>query len=196
MFREALGHVTDMVEQEIADDSDPWDFGIPVFDQMQPTAKLALLAEVGWALLRVTDSCPKLTAINEAVVAALFGDVEQSIQIEIDWSKEEAADNELQAWRKLVLAVFREDADTLDLPESDCEDVGEWKLLVEVLSDRILWDDDFNEAERFLDESPDEAERLRERWGIDENYYSAIPPDPRESELPGIRETLKELCRK
>ena len=194
IFR-TIGHVADMVEQEIAGDSDPWEFGIPVFDEMQPTAKLALLADVGWALLRPTETCPKLTSINEAVVAALFSNIEQCLHMEIDWSKEED-DDELLAWRKLVLAVFHEDGDTMDLPEPDCDDVVEWELLAETLSQRILWDDDFNEAEQFLDASPDEATRLRSIFGIDNDYYAAVPPDPRDSDLPGIRAMLGELYRR
>lgn len=66
LFRESLGNVVDMVEAELAGDSDLWEFGIPVFDQLGAHAKLALLAEVGWALLRDTDACPKLTAINQS----------------------------------------------------------------------------------------------------------------------------------
>ena len=162
---------------------------------MQPTAKLALLADVGWALLRPTETCPKLTSINEAVVAALFSNIEQCLHMEIDWSKEED-DDELLAWRKLVLAVFHEDGDTMDLPEPDCDDVVEWELLAETLSQRILWDDDFNEAEQFLDASPDEATRLRSIFGIDNDYYASVPPDPRDSDLPGIRAMLGELYRR
>ena len=78
---------------------------------------------------------------------------------------------------------------------SDCTDTEDWELLVDVLSQRIVWDDDFNDANCFLDAPPDEAESLRDRFGIDEDYYRAIPPDPSEAELPGIRAKLKELYR-
>lgn len=193
LFRESLGIVVDMVEAEIVGDSDPWEFGVPVFDQLAAPAKLALLAEVGWALLRDTDACPKLTAINEAAVAALFANIEHSLQFEIDTQKDGYEDSLF--WRPLVLAVFREIGDTIDLPNPDCTDTEDWNLLVDVLSQRILWDDDFNDADRFLDAPPDEADSLRDRFGIDDDYYRAIPPDPSEAELPGIRDRLKVLYR-
>lgn len=191
LIRMSLGHVVDMVEAESAGDTDPWGFGVPVFDQLAAPAKLALLAEVGWGLLRDTDACPKLTAMNEAAVAILFANVEDSIQIEVDAQKDDFEDSIF--WRPLVLAIYHDDGDKIDLPASDCTDMDEWNLLVDVLSDRILWDDDFNDADRFLDAPPDEAESLRDRFGIDDDYYRAIPPDPSESEFPGIRAKLKEL---
>lgn len=193
LFRESLGNVVDMVEAEIAGDSDPWEFGVPVFDQLAAPAKLVLLAEVGWALLRDTDACPKLTAINEAAVAILFANIEHSLHIEVDAQKDGYEDSLF--WRPLVLAVFREIGDTIDLPDPDCTDTEDWNLLVDVLSQRILWDDDFNDADRFLDAPPDEANPLRDQFGIDDDYYRAIPPDPSETELPAIRAKLKELYR-
>ena len=193
LFRESLGNVVDMVEAELAGDSDLWEFGIPVFDQLGAHAKLALLAEVGWALLRDTDACPKLTAINEAAVAILFANIEHSLHFEVDAQKDGFEDS--QFWRPLVLAAYYQMGDTNDLPAPDCTDTEDWELLVDVLSQRILWDDDFNDADRFLDAPPDEAESLRDRFGIDDDYYRAIPPDPSEIELPGIRAKLKELYR-
>lgn len=191
LLRESLGNVVDMVEAEIEGDSDPWEFGVPVFDQLAAPAKLALLAEVGWALLRDTDACPKLTAINEAAVAILFANIEHSLQFEVDAQKDGFEDS--MFWRPLVLAVYREIGDTTDMPAPDCTDTKDWELLVDVLSQRVLWDDDFNDADRFLDAPPDEADSLRDRFGIDDDYYRAIPPDPSETELPGIRAKLKEL---
>lgn len=193
LFRESLGNVVDMFEAEIAGDSDPWEFGVPVFDQLAAPAKLALLAEVGWALLRDTDACPKLTAINESAVAILFVNIEHSLQLEVDAQKDGYEDSLF--WRPLVLAVFREIGDTIDLPDPDCTDTEDWNLLVDVLSQRILWDDDFNDADRFLDAPPDEANSLRDQFGIDDDYYRAIPPDPSEAELPAIRAKLNELYR-
>lgn len=193
LFRESLGNAVDMVEAEIAGDSDPWEFGVPVFDQLAAQAKLALLAEVGWALLQDTDACPKLTAINEAAVAILFANIEHSLHLEVDALKDGYEDSLF--WRPLVLEVFREIGDTIDLPDLDCTDTEDWNLLVDVLSQRILWDDDFNDADRFLDAPPDEADSLRDQFGIDDDYYRAIPPDPSETELPAIRVKLNELYR-
>lgn len=193
LIRESLGHVADMVEEEIAGNDDPWEFGVPVFDQLEARAKLAVLVEVGWALLRDTKTCPKLTAINESAVAILFANVEESIQFEVDAQKVDFED--LVFWRPLVLAIYDETGDTIDLPAPDCTDMDEWNLLMQVLSDRILWDDDFNDADRFLDAPPHQADTLRQMLSIDEDYYRAIPPDPTDAELPGIRAKLNQLYR-
>lgn len=192
LVREAIAHMTDIVEEEIAGYADPWDFGVVLFDRLEPPAKLALLAEVGRALLQETDTCPKLTAINEAAVAAIFRDIEQLIQFEID------SRNDMEEpffWRTRVLAIFHEDGDTADLPESHCTAWSEWDILMEVLSERILWEDDFDDADRFLDTPPGQAAFMRRMMAIVDNYYRAVPSDPWDSDLARIRATLAELCK-
>ena len=81
-----------------------------------------------------------------------------------------------------------------NLASVDCSDVDEWQYILEALSDWILWDHDFNSAEYFLDTPPEQADTMREQFGIDDDYYRAIPPDPKECDLPAIRTTLKQLC--
>ena len=194
LIRESLSYVVEIVEEEVADHTDSWCFGVPLFDRLEPPAKLALLAEVGWALLRDTEAFPRLTAINEAAVAVLFSGIAESVQIEIDLEDDMPA--EPFFWRTRVLAVFHEDGgDTTDLPDAECTDWEEWTLLIECLSDRILWDDDFNSADQFLDAPPETAQLMRNMMSIDDDYYRTIPPDPRDSDLARIRSTLAELCR-
>jgi hypothetical protein len=192
LIREAIAHLRDTIEGEIAGYVAPWDLGVVLFDRLEPPARLALLAEVGWALLRETESCPRLTAVNEAAVAAVFRDIEQMIQYEIDSQDDMDAPD---FWRSGVLAVFEEDEETtdLDLPEANCTDRNEWDLLLVILSDRILWDDDFQTADPFLDAPPDKAGVMRSMMAIDDDYYRAVPPDPTDSDLERIRATLGEL---
>lgn len=190
LIREALGHVIDMVDEEIAGYADPWQFGVMLFDRLEQRARLALLADVGWALLRETDVCPKLTAISESGVAVLFMDIEQSIQFEID-TQDDSDDPFF--WRSRILAIFQEDGDTTDLPAENSNDWSEWETLMEVLSERILWDNDFNDADQFLDSPPDQAHFLRALMTIDDEYYRAIPPDPKDEDLSRIRNRLREL---
>ena len=193
LIRETLAYVVDMVEEDITASADPWEFGVAAFDCLEPPARLAMLAEVGWHLLRDTESYPELTALNEATVAVLFNAIEQGLEFEIDCHNE----NELEAsfsWRRLVLDAVAESSDVSDLPSVDCRDMSEWQFIIETLSDWILWDHDFASGEFFLDTSPEHAGMMREQFGIDDDYYRAIPPDPGESELPAIRATLKQLC--
>lgn len=51
LLREAIATMKEQFDEELEEDFDPWTFGIPVFDSLEPLVKLALLAEVGWALL-------------------------------------------------------------------------------------------------------------------------------------------------
>ena len=195
LIRETLAFVVDMVEDEITASADSWEFGVAAFDRLEPPARLAMLAEVGWHLLRETESYPELTTLNEATVAVLFNAIEQGLELEIDCHR----DNELETrfgWRQLLLDAITEGSDLSDLPSVDSCDTDEWQFIIETLSDWILWDHDFNSAEYFLDTPPEQADMMRDRFGIDDEYYRAIPPDPKECELPAIRATLKELCSK
>lgn len=192
LIREAIAHLGDMIEEEISSDADLWDCGVVLFDRLEPPARLALLAEVGWALLRETPSCPTLTAVNESAVAAIFREIGHMIQFEID------SQNDMDTpyfWRSSVLAVIQEDEELADLPEPDCADWNEWDLLLIILSDRILWDEDFQAADCFLDAPPDQAAFTRDSLAIADDYYRAVPPDPSDSDLERIRATLGELCR-
>ena len=193
LIRETLAYVVDMVEEDITASADPWEFGVAAFDRLEPPARLAMLAEVGWHLLRDTESYPELTALNEATVAVLFNAIEQAIELEIDCQRDDDLETRF-VWRRLLLDALAEDSDLSDLPSLDCCDIDEWQLVIETLSDWILWDHDFDSGDFFLDTPPEQADIMRETFGIDDEYYRAIPPDPKDCDLPAIRATLKELC--
>jgi len=194
LIRASLSTIADQLDEDLnlSNDDVPWDYGVRVFDALPLNSKFALLAEVGWALLRPTETCPRLTAVSEGTVAALFANVEQSIEMEIDMSEE--GEVGFTTWRRLTLAVFEAGGDTDDLPDVYCEDMSEWSVLVECLADRVLWDADYGDADRFLDMPPEFAREMRDMFGIDEDYYLVIPPDPRDEELPAIRAKIRELC--
>jgi hypothetical protein len=193
LIRETPAYVIDVVEEDITASADPWEFGVTAFDRLEPPVRLAMLAEVGWPLLRDTESYPELTALNEATVAVLFNAIEQGLELEIDCHNENALEARF-GWRRLLLDAISEGNDLSDLPSVDCCEMSEWQFIIETLSDWILWDHDFNSAEFFLDTPPEHADMMRERFGIDDDYYRAIPSDPKECDLPAIRATLKQLC--
>jgi hypothetical protein len=61
--------------------------------------------------------------------------------------------------------------------------------------DRVLWGDrDFEGEEFFLDKDPRESQVMKQWMGIDQDYFSAIAPEPTELELAAIRKTLRQLC--
>jgi hypothetical protein len=74
-------------------------------------------------------------------------------------------------------------------------DYGAWHDLLEEIIDRVLWGDrDFQEAELFLDRDPRESRQLKQLMGIDEDYFSAIAPEPTDQQLKAIRQALRQLC--
>jgi len=188
LFREALGVLVDMVRD---DDEGMWHFNAPPFDVLQPNQKAAVLAQVGSALLREDQAMPRLTAVLEAAVGAVYESIRIMVEIEID---EPAEDQEQSSWRELVLATCQEHG-IEDLLDAESEDIAEWVILVECLSDTVLWDQDWKDSESLLDADPKVSKGVKELLGIDENYYVIVPPDPTGREMEGINATLRVLTR-
>jgi hypothetical protein len=131
LIRHSLASATDIVFHDPEDD-DPWEFGVPVFDALPKRQRLAMLARVGSALLKPESPCPPLTALSEGTVAALYKNIAQQVELEIEM----ATDGDLEpsgddpSWRELVIAAFP----TQDMDEpitADCTDFGEWQIIVE-----------------------------------------------------------------
>ena len=126
-------------ESNIGPDND-YHLGIKAFDNLTYSQKIAVLSEVGNALLREDVACPELTAFNEAAIAAIYQHLLFCIQIEID-----EPDFGLN-WRKSTAKACRECEDE-EVPNPSCEDMEEWELCVGFLENRILWDADYESDE-------------------------------------------------
>jgi hypothetical protein len=192
LYREMMGMMSDLIVTEIEGNGPAPSTGVALFDRLDPLVRLSLLAEVSWALLRETDSPPALRAVNEAVIGALFRQLDDSIQLELDCGDDHDPGGSA-FWRSLILAAFHELGDTDELPDLQCPDPEEWDILIEVLTDRILWDWDFDDEELYLDKSPEHVEYLKNVMAIDPEYFTAIPPDPKPSDFSQLRSTLNEL---
>lgn len=199
LIREAIGWVADMLELEASDPTDVWTFGVPAFDYLEVRQKLALLCQVGEALLRPDIAPPNLTACHEATVGSLYQGIEQCIQIEID---DDADGVSAKHWRGLILAAVAEveQGDPAvgqpePLPDQDCPDMEEWENLIETLEGLVLWDADWMDEDLFLDDDPDTATAMKHCFGITDDYYTAIAPDPPELEMTAIRGRLRKLTR-
>ena len=191
LFREALGVLADSVRDD--EKGDLGQFGISAFDSLQRSQKLAVLAEVGTALLREEGPAPTLTAAREATVAVVYELVRDMVQLEID---DPQAVGVRPTWRKLVLGACRQRrGDDDSLPSQDCDDCEEWDLLIQCLADGVLWDDDWKGEEVHLDADPKTSRALKKLFGIDKDYYVDVPPDPSDAELEEIINTLHELTR-
>jgi hypothetical protein len=194
LFREGLSVLWDSVEESF-DDPDLCFTGVPIFDRLEPAQKLATLEVVGSALCNEDVACPELTAISEGTFAAVFGAIRQWIEMEIDYQREGFQDDDPLPFRELVLASAREDASSENLPEPSSLDLEVWEDLLDALMDRVLWEDrDFEEEHLFLDSNPELGALLKEQLGIADEYFTAVAPDPKPSEIDSIRESLGRLC--
>ena len=190
LFRDALTIITDWIEGDVEQDQAFHEFGIPAFDSATARGKLALLADVGHALLMETDRCPKLTVVNESTLGAIFVALDESVEHEID-NEFELQDRTF--WRRLILQAVAAVDSELETPEAESCDWDEWEFLIDVLRDRLLWDRDFDADPTFGDADPAKAHDARSRMGIDENYFRAVAPDPSDEELAAIRLRLRLL---
>lgn len=190
LFRESLGVLTDFVRDD--EGRDLCQYGISVFDGLQPAQKLAILAETGTALLREEAPAPALTAVREAAVAVVYELVRDMVDLEIDDPQVMGLSS---TWRELVLAACRERQVADDLPSPDCEDRDQWDVLIQCLADGVLWDDDWNNAEDHLDSDPRISRATKKLFGIDKDYFVDVPPDPSDDELEEIISTLLALTR-
>lgn len=220
LFRDALMIITDWIDGDVDQEAALHEFGLPAFDSATARGKLALLADVGHALLVETDGCPKLTVVNESAIHAVFVALEQSVEHEIDhefdlanvgledgdwkdagfedgeWKDDGVEDGEWKvdkSWRRQILETVSVIDSELELPDADCGDFDEWSFLIDVFRDRILWDCDFWAEPTFGDADPVKAHEARSRMGIDQNYFREVAPDPSDEELAAIRLRLRLL---
>jgi hypothetical protein len=190
LFLTAFGSLVDDIRAELAGHRDPVEFGIAVFDRLQPWSKLAVLAEVGSALIHKTPKCPKRSAVSEGAIAAVFCQMHVLIEIEIDIASDTDHEDRF-IFRKQVHAALEELCPKADRPAITCGDVNQWYYALQTLSDRILWDQDYLTADVFMDLNPDDIQDARKWTGIDQEYVTAIAPDPHEAERLLL---LKRLC--
>ena len=108
LFRQGLWVLWDHIE-DAGDARELCPTGVAVFDRLEPSSKLAMIALVGKALIDVSEPCPALTALTEGTFAAIYATIRQEIEIEIDMRREgQQSEGEDFSMRPLVLAAVRE----------------------------------------------------------------------------------------
>lgn len=187
LFREALGAVAELLCE--FPDEDSFEFGVTAFDGLQRGQKLHLLAALGRALLREDEPMPHLTAALEGALAAVFSHVREGLELEL--RRERPAETRF-SWRRLVHAAGVE-AGLEDLPAADSDLGDEWEWVVDTLEAGLFWDRDWEEGDAFLDAAPEEAARERQAYGIADDYFTDVPPDPEGDELQRVLSDLREL---
>lgn len=75
------------------------------------------------------------------------------------------------------------------------KDISHWSEAIESLRDHILWDEDWDDEENFIDGPPAFNKFLQDVMAVGDDYFSYIPPDPRDDELPQLVTRLSALTR-
>ncbi|QEG39523.1 hypothetical protein [Roseimaritima ulvae] len=204
----AIGSVLDELSGQLDADPDhldtsPWQFGIAVFDDLESHQRLAVLHRVATYLLTETADTLPLNAINEGAIGVLFTEVRDQVLAEIETPSGEQPDT---TWRALAWEAFQESQPQGDATEEIAagiapldrfdDDVERWETLVEWLADNILWDRDYEIADCFLDVAPDKAQHRKLMLGIDDEYFTAIAPDPLPAEVPRLLSETQRLARR
>ena len=184
VFAEALSALLDYA---ITDQFDDYESGVACFDNLTYGQKLSVLATIGNGLFRKDVAPVDLTAVVEGAIAAVFQNLKDSIALEID-EPEFGTD-----WRELVIAA-RKEAEVEDIPAPTCTDVDEWELEVEGLTDRILWDRDYEDDHTYMDHPPEKTQWLKHMARIRDDYFTAIADDLADEEAKAQIKELKKLC--
>lgn len=200
LIRASIAHILYMLEEENTL-GEHWEIGIPIFDKISWQQQLVLLAEVGEALLRDDVPPPELTAINEATVGAIYENILQCVQFEIDSDDPEISKGlDMTYWRRLLRDAVQDlDKGKLplspdeQLPDTDNPDMNEWETMIETIQSFVLWDADWLDEDLLLDADPETGREIKHMAGIADGYYTAIPPDPNESEVQAARIRLRAI---
>lgn len=183
LFQQSLGMMVDLLS-----DGDI-DFDVFTFDQLQRGQKIATLYQAGRALLYPTELAPELTACIEAAAATVF-------RFALNQIEQEITDPELLEsqtfWRALALRAASQQNAIVDLPSENCSDLSAWQLVIESLEGDVLWDNDF-EMQIGMDVAPETGKDMKQKLGISDDYYVAIPPDIADAQINLYLDALKGL---
>ena len=157
-----------------------WSTGMRLFDRLQHSQRVALLRDVVRALLIENVPAPKLTAINESAVAAVYEHLLEEMRI-IELENDDGGVEIRQRMLNALEEEFKEEG--LELPDVACKDEEEWRWVTDTCMDRILWDRDFEDFEEMLDAPPERADVERAFLRIEDDYFTAIPPDVAEQRV-------------
>ena len=182
----ALGTV-DLALTLHCDPQGDWTIDVPVFDRIPIEDRPFVMLSVAEHLLG-DGAPPKLHAWNEGAVLAAFHSLERSLYWEVDYEKHPPGDGSETpcSFRTLLHEAWTECWDPLPAEDSWDDDDGPrqsvhstnldaWLFKLEILMNQILWDLDC-QMEEFFDMPPAVAHQIMAETGIEEDYFSAVPP--------------------
>jgi len=197
---EILEDCYDSLESGFDLNDDEHCFGHKAFARLTLEQKIWTLHKVAFGLLDQKIPVVRLTAYLEATVATIFRQVEDLVTIEIDVVR---VDNDKQdiwyAVRRAILAVHEKEGwnspDHISDDEPlkvDCEDIEEWKIAIGQIESSILWDMDYDLTP--IDKHPSLDAAWRSQFSIDDDYFTAIPKDPKPAEAGKLLRKTSKLC--
>ncbi|QDT62152.1 hypothetical protein SV7mr_46990 [Stieleria bergensis] len=196
-------------------EEDPWEYGVEMFDVLSWQQQLALINDLARALLQDTLDVVARTGVADAGVAAIYHNVYQQIELEIELEPFTPIPMR-HRWRQFVLNAYRDneydevieretripayDAETGEVVSDfdvdvNCTDPDSWNWLIDSLADRVLCDRDYEMVNVLIDAPPEDAKVMREALGIDADYYIAIAPDPSDQQIDVLFDSLMEMTR-
>ncbi len=171
---------------------------IQVLEDLTRNQKIATYHAVARALLNEDEPPPALTAVIEGAVASVYRQVRGMIMWELDNPDDDGVADlgfgelpEAPSWRELAIAAGRQ-VGFEDLPEADETDFDEWDLLIVCLEDRLLWDQDWEMVDH-PDAPPEVASHVKQELGIQDDYFVAIPRDPKDAEAERLLDELRSM---
>lgn len=196
LIRQSLTAIYDTLETVCLPADEGYNSGVDLFDRLSPEQQLAMLANVGEALLCQHVLPPPLTALSEATAAAIFGGLQARIEEELD-ADVSNSDNVLDPstfWRSLLhKVVAQQQPPGSPLPEPSSNDWKRWNTLIELVASEVLGADDWNMEDLVVDSSPEQSTAIKDGLEITSDYFDAIAPDPAGPELHAIRRRLDAL---
>jgi len=153
--------------------------GHAAFDRLTWHQQISALAFVCHALLRPEIPVPQHTASNEAAIATVFGHIE--VLLDEDEGTDEPGETEAES---MIQSAARETgiiARYVEMGSDEEEITSDYQCLIQALTDRVLWDDDYSDNE-ISDLPPETIQIGKQMLGIADEYYTAVPDDPSEGE--------------
>jgi len=197
VFCAALGYLSDQVgwdEQE-----DWWHYDSSLFDRLTQGQKQSVLLEVTRALLDERVAVPPVTAARAAAVAQVYQTMEELITADIEtegdsWMRALLLDamDEANYWENVNATRPLGEPPTVR-PSPDSPDIDMWAFLVEVLSDTVLADRDFELEAAFGDLDPEKTAEVKRMMSIAPDYFTQVPEDPTPERLEKIHRELLDL---
>lgn len=190
VLRIGLRYVAERVCGDLADPNDPWVFGVGIFDRLTLGQKVVMLAMVGKAMLDAHEPAPDLTAVVDATALVIVDAFAAAVVIETDTDASLTSEDDRGPWlftsRTALRNVLEPGWDTRQLgplPSVDSTDLDEWQELAACLAEMVLFDADCEMEHLFVDDPPEQSDALKEKLGIDDDYFQIPAPDPTDEEF-------------